>query len=403
MRVLAGVLGFVLVACISRGGPRDKTDAGSRADAALTVSELDTLDGGALFGKLCAVCHGEDGTGYRADNAVSLVNKTYLESATDDQIRRSIVHGRPGTAMAGYGKEVGGPLDALAVAKLSRWIRSHGSVLPLPLPPVPNGDPKRGQSLYAAHCEKCHGTETARGTAVHLMNPKFLEASPDPFLKWALVHGRPGTPMEAWENKLKDTELNDLVSYLRSFDKTPRVVLLDPPTGKEPIVLNPRGKDPTFKLRADPCGPDPKCKPDERYVSVDQVNQALSEKRRMVIIDARSPSDWMRVHIPGALSIPHYETKRLAEIPNDGTWVIAYCACPHHLSGDVVNELRKRGYKHAVILDEGILEWHRRLYPVTTAPGVEPPPRAPFSSPVDAGAPSDAGNARDASTKRGTP
>jgi cytochrome c oxidase cbb3-type subunit 3/ubiquinol-cytochrome c reductase cytochrome c subunit len=54
--------------------------------------------------------------------------------------------------------------------------------------------------------------------------------------------------------------------------------------------------------------------------------------------------------------------------------VIAYCACPHHLSGDVVDALRKRGVKHAVVLDEGILEWHRRGYPVVAAPGVEPPP-----------------------------
>jgi len=27
------------------------------------------------------------------------------------------------------------------------------------------------------------------------------------------------------------------------------------------------------------------------------------------------------------------------------------------------------------VLDEGILEWHRRGYPVTAAPGVLPPPK----------------------------
>jgi hypothetical protein len=27
------------------------------------------------------------------------------------------------------------------------------------------------------------------------------------------------------------------------------------------------------------------------------------------------------------------------------------------------------------VLDEGILEWHRRGYPVTAAPGVQPPPK----------------------------
>lgn len=375
MRRLLGFLVFSLVACISKNQATNKGDAGAR-DGGLTTAELASLDGPALYGKLCAICHGDDGTGYRADNAPSLVNKTFIESVTEDQLHRSIVHGRPGTAMAGYGKEVGGPLDAPAVSKLTTWIRSHGS-LPVTLDLVGGGDAKRGEPLYVANCQRCHGTVDARGTAVHLMNPKFLEMSPDPFLKWAIVRGRPGTPMEAWEQKLTSPQTDDVIAYIRTFDKSPHVTLLAPPTGTEPVVINPNGKQPSFTPRSTPCGADPKCKPDDRFVSVAQVKQALDEKRKMVIIDARAPSDWMRVHIPGAVSIPYHDMKRLSEIPNDGTWVLAYCACPHHLSGDVVNELRKRGYKHAAILDEGILEWHRRLYPVIAAPGVEPPPRGP--------------------------
>jgi cytochrome c oxidase cbb3-type subunit 3/ubiquinol-cytochrome c reductase cytochrome c subunit len=72
--------------------------------------------------------------------------------------------------------------------------------------------------------------------------------------------------------------------------------------------------------------------------------------------------------------------KRLDEIPKDA-WVIAYCACPHHLSGIVADELQKRGYPHALVLDEGILEWHRRGYPVVAAPGVTPPPKDPATAP----------------------
>jgi rhodanese-related sulfurtransferase len=98
----------------------------------------------------------------------------------------------------------------------------------------------------------------------------------------------------------------------------------------------------------------------------------------MIIIDARPPSEWMRVHVKGAVSIPYHDMKRLAEVPR-GVWTIAYCACPHHLSGDIVDELIRRGHKRAVILDEGINEWHRRGYPVVAAKGValpaaEPPP-----------------------------
>jgi cytochrome c oxidase cbb3-type subunit III len=89
----------------------------------------------------------------------------------------------------------------------------------------------------------------------------------------------------------------------------------------------------------------------------------------MVIIDARPASDWQRVHLAGAVSIPYFQMTRLDELPRDGTWIIAYCACPHHLSGIVVDELRKRGFAHAVVLDEGINEWHRRGLPVTAAGG----------------------------------
>ena len=70
------------------------------------------------------------------------------------------------------------------------------------------------------------------------------------------------------------------------------------------------------------------------------VERALAAHQRMIIIDARPESEWRRVHVAGAVSIPYLDLHRLDEIANDGTWVIAYCACPHHLSGIVVDEPR---------------------------------------------------------------
>ena len=374
LALLLGLVGIGSVACrrsatSSSQAPAPPGDAAGLRDAA---TELGALDGATLYASLCAVCHGADGTGYKADHAPSLVNRTFLESATDEQLRRSIVDGRPGTSMAAYGRERGGPLGGDAVARLVAWIRGHGSA-PATIPPRGAGDVKRGGPLYATSCARCHGTAQARGEAVHLANPRFLEVASDAFLGWAVVHGRPGTPMEAWEGKLTGPQIDDVVAFVRSFEHPAEPETLPAPTGKEPIVINPRGARPTFTPRSTPCAPNVPCTPDSRFVSAAQVKQALDEKRRIVIIDARPPSDWMRVHIPGAVSIPYHDLKRLDEVPNDGTWVVAYCACPHHLSGDVVDALRKRGVQHAAILDEGILEWHRRGYPVVAAPGVEPP------------------------------
>lgn len=375
---------FSLTACRSATPPPTSNDSPSTSRESTTREirdgdvALGSLDGAALYGKLCAICHAADATGYKADNAPSLVNRTFLESATDDQLKRSIGDGRPGTSMAAYSTLRGGPLPPEAIARIATWLRGHGPAA-IPLPKRGAGDRARGEVLYGTHCERCHGNEKARGSAVHLTNARFLEASSDSFLGWAITHGRPTTAMDAWAGKLTEPQIDDVIAYLRAFEKPAAAQTLSAPTGLEPVVLNPSGGPPTFKPRSTPCPPSPAdsgrspCTPDERFVSIDQVKQALDQKRKIVIIDARPPSDWMRVHIPGAVSIPYHDLKRLDEVPNDGTWVIAYCACPHHLSGDVVDALRARGVRHAAILDEGILEWHRRGYPVVTAPGVEPP------------------------------
>lgn len=347
-----------------------------RPPADASRAALATLDGPALFQTLCAPCHGADARGYKADHAPSLVSPTFLESASNEYLRRSIVFGRPGTSMAGYGQQAGGPLDPGEVFKLVAWLRAQGPH-PIDLPPAQPGSIERGAPVYAKNCATCHGTRTVRGDAVHLANPQFLTAASDAFLRYAIVHGRPGTKMEPWQGKLTDSEIDDVVAFIRAFGgPAQQIELLPPPTGKEPIVLNPGGKPPSFQPRSDP---------DRSYVPIAQVADALAQQRRLVIIDARPASDWRQVHIPGAVSIPYLDMHRLSEVPKDGTWVITYCACPHHLSGIVADELTKRGYRHVAVLDEGILEWFRRGLPVVKAKGVEPP--VPERSPTAVGTP----------------
>jgi rhodanese-related sulfurtransferase/cytochrome c553 len=253
------------------------------------------------------------------------------------------------------------------------------------LPPTAAGDVAAGAALYAKRCVGCHGDTATRGEAVALGNPGFLADATDSFIRHAIVHGRPGTKMEAFAGVLTDPEIDAVVSFIRTLGNgAPAIQFLPEPTGQEPLVLSPSGQAPRFDLRADPCPTlpggapaAPACKPDPRYVSVDQVGKALAAKQRLIIIDARPPSDWRRVHITGAVSIPYYEMKRLDEVPRDGTWVVAYCACPHHLSGIVVDELRKRGHAHSAVIDEGINEWQRRGLPIVAAEGVTRPPAEP--------------------------
>ncbi len=324
-----------------------------------TLAGADTLSAPALYRALCAHCHAPDATGYAADHAPSLVNPTFLESASDLYLFRSIELGRPGTSMAAYGKSAGGPLDLTAIGRLVAWIRSHGPS-PKELPAVAPGDSTRGRAVYSSQCQHCHGDQRKRGDEVMLTNPGFLAVASDAFLQHAILEGRPGTPMVSFRDALSPSEIADVVAYLRSLARPLDSNRMRAPTGKEPLFAYPRGRAPEFTVKH------------ERFVGVDDVDRALVQRRKFVIVDARPESEWMRSHIAGAVSIPHYQLKRLADIPKTAA-VVAYCACPHHLSGIVVDSLRVRGYPHAYVLDEGVLEWERRGYPMVTAPGAALP------------------------------
>ena len=325
--------------------------------------------------QLCSQCHGKDLKGYAADHAPSLINETFLASATDGYIYNSIANGRPGTAMAAYGKAKNGPLADRAITEIVAYLRTFGAQ-PRPTIAHPPGDAVKGAVAYAKNCQSCHGNADVRGEAPMLANVEFQKLATDEFMRYAIEEGRPGTKMLAWKSLMSTDEISDVIAAIRVLDKAGKPVegQLPAPTGKEPLVINPGGAQPKFTLHGDPCPDGTKC-PQDRYVPADQVEAALKAKQKMIIIDARPESEWMRVHVTGAVSIPHHAPKRLDEIPNDGTWVIAYCACPHHLSGEIVDMLRKKGIKHAVVLDEGILEWHRRGYPVLAGPNVLPPPK----------------------------
>lgn len=378
---LGATLSLVPFACGRSGGTQQLPSATPTAStAAPLASAARGIEAGArAYEHYCQLCHAKDGTGYAADNAPSLVSKTFLESASDDFIAAGIRMGRPGTAMAAYGKVRGGPLEEAQIVDIVNFLRAKGPRYTPPPGAQGAGDEKRGATLFEKNCQSCHGTTTARGNALTLFNAELLTAASTPFLRYAIKHGRPPTPMPAFEGKLTDQEIDDVVAYLWSFrPSTPAEPVHNLKVPDDlPVVINPKGGKPKFTLRAD------------RFVSAEQVKKALDAKQRIVIIDARAPSDWIQFRIPGAISLPYHDQSHLDRIPNDGTWVVAYCACPHHASGEVVDALRKRNYKNTAVLDEGILFWRDRGYPLTgesvkpnpSAAGPQPSPPPPRKSP----------------------
>src|SRR6266542_2029761 len=114
--------------------------------------------GGQLYRRMCAVCHGPTGTGYRADQAPAVTHPEFLGSVSNDFLRRAIAAGRPGTTMSAWSRDQGGPLAPTDVDALVTFIRAwqRHAVGPLDERPVA-GDASRGGEVYARECARCHG------------------------------------------------------------------------------------------------------------------------------------------------------------------------------------------------------------------------------------------------------
>jgi cytochrome c oxidase cbb3-type subunit 3/ubiquinol-cytochrome c reductase cytochrome c subunit len=312
----------------------------------------------ALYDLHCGFCHGEHGEGYVSDNANALNRAEFLSVATDAFLTAAIVHGRPGTAMPTLGAEpYGGPLDADDVAALVALIRSWQTVASVDVhDEVHAGEPLRGVPLFAAACAECHGADGQGGLYQSVANPWLLETASDGLIAHAIRHGRPGpvdTDMPAFGDRLNDQQISDLVALIRSWQVP---VEGPPPAQYEPdpanAVINPDGEAPTFALRED------------KFVAAADVWAAYDGGQRMIFLDARGRTEFLREHITGAVNVPHFELEQyLDQFPRD-TWIIPYCGCPHAISGRAWDILAGAGFTQIAVLDEGYYFWKAQGWPV---------------------------------------
>ncbi|MFV1883785.1 MAG: c-type cytochrome [Balneola sp.] len=312
-----------------------------------------------IYTKYCSLCHGDNREGYAADNAPSLKSKSLLATSMNNNFMRyTIQFGRANTAMAGYLDSQGGPLELIDIEVLLKWLYEEAGVEEAIDPsrePV-YGDISLGANIYEESCASCHGDKGEGVTAPALGNPMLLATATDHFLRYAIAEGRDGTPMIAFKDSLNDDELDAVTAFLRSRASgwdVPEPSTVTVPSADQ-YVLNPDGIDPEFDLR------------EGKFVSAEQVNQAMKEGRKMIIMDARSEVAWRQTHIPGSFPVPYYEDPEnfIDDIPNDGTQIVIYCACPHAASLRVMNTLNRYGYENVSIIDEGILVWAQMGFPV---------------------------------------
>jgi cytochrome c oxidase cbb3-type subunit 3 len=270
----------------------------------------------------------------------------------------SIGFGRPDTPMAAYVQDLGGPLSMKEIFNMAIWLKheSGAQSVELPIDPI-YGDLQEGLSLYLEECATCHGKKGEGKTGPALANPAFLAFATDHYIKFAIDNGREMTKMKAYKDQLSEEDMNDLTAYIRSLASgwSAKPKELAPFPKPENYVINPKGNKPKFDLIND------------RYAPMKQVKAAMDKQEKMIILDTRTSSEWHNAHIPGAIPIPYYISEKEVDkhLPNDGTWIIAYCACPHAASDKIIDMLRKKGYKNTAVIDEGFFNWINAGYPVT--------------------------------------
>ena len=327
-----------------------------------------------LYGRICAVCHGANGEGYKADAAPALNHPAFLGSVSDILLRDAIKNGRNGSTMSAWSKRRGGPLDDADVEAVIAFIRTwyQGEKLVLDERPTRGEHPadvEKGGALYKQHCMRCHGEHGIEGPNARIADPPFLGRATVGFLRKAIADGRPPTPMEGFGQKLGPQGVDDVIAYVRSLLVTNAVAMpphmpVEQPLPLPPLPLNPKGKQPVgFELH-------PKTTP------LDVVARELKRHKRMALLDARAPSDYLREHIKGAASVPYYDPSPFFDkLPKD-TWLVAYCACPHAESQTLAQKLMDAGFKKVTVLDEGIGAWKVKGHPIESSP----PPAAPSPS-----------------------
>lgn len=173
-----------------------------------------------LYQKYCSSCHGRKGEGNSAMTAgMNPPPRKFTEAAglvdlTRERMIKSIREGRPGTAMASFGRilttnQIEGLVDFIQ-DRLMPSVRSQGASL--------------GRQLFAQNCSVCHGD---RGdTAVWAQNG--LNPPPRNFttedarqeltlerMLFSVNYGRPETAMPAWKGRLTDAEIQAVVHYIR--------------------------------------------------------------------------------------------------------------------------------------------------------------------------------------------
>jgi mono/diheme cytochrome c family protein len=190
-------------------------------------------DGATLYGAFCAACHGTSGEGVRYTGTTpfpAIASPDFLAVASDEFLRTTIAHGRPGRRMPAW-NELSGGLRASEIESLIAHLRALGGDVAFEGDSKPvrwaRGDADLGARLYATQCASCHGARGEGGEGLALANPALLASATDTYLFESIARGRSETTMPGFARAspvrpaLSAAEIEALVTHLRTWEVGP--------------------------------------------------------------------------------------------------------------------------------------------------------------------------------------
>lgn len=234
----------------------------------------DAARGALLFSSTCELCHGANGMG--GDKAPAINDPVRLASLEDAWYREVIRNGRPAKGMPTWGTVLSPEQVEDLVALIGAWregsvVEPEFSVTDLLASAVfalqeddpasatvhvdraltvaegagaevlrnaavqlsggdnagalvtlealaaqwPIGDSTAGGEIYATYCLPCHGAEGEGGIGLPLNPNVYVADSTTPELVEFILAGREGTAMAGFDGRLTETQIADVIAFLR--------------------------------------------------------------------------------------------------------------------------------------------------------------------------------------------
>ena len=183
--------------------------------------------GQGLFAQNCSPCHGDFGEGgpnptLPGDIIAPISSSEFLKTRDDTTLHAIIAQGQPNFGMSPFGTAFGGPLEDNDIDAIVAYIRSWEANPPVELPPgieqpAAGNIPLTGPEIYAQLCSQCHGQKGEGGIGPALDASQFQVSNTDQDIFDKINMGHKATAMIAWGDFLTSTQIEQLVSFIRTL------------------------------------------------------------------------------------------------------------------------------------------------------------------------------------------